>query len=101
MARHAFWQSIEPAGTYEAAGPFTQFYPATLPDGHQVRLPIRVLPGDGTRGVAGLMAERAWQRCFPPWRHSREGGNLCLISSGAIGRNGDLRLRGDDLLKES
>jgi len=59
IAPHDFWQSIEPAGTYDAAGPFTDFYPATLPDGRQLRLPIRVLPGDGGRGVAGLICNQA------------------------------------------
>ena len=54
-----FWQSIEPAGTYPTSGPFTDFYPATLPGGRQLRLPLRILPGDGTHGVAGLICNQA------------------------------------------
>jgi adenine/guanine phosphoribosyltransferase-like PRPP-binding protein len=56
---HEFWQSLVPAGTYPSAGPFTDGYPATLPDGSQLLLPIRTLPGDGTHGVAGLICNQA------------------------------------------
>jgi len=56
---HDFWQSIEAAGSYPTNGPFTDFYPATLPDGRQLLLPLRILPGDGTRGVAGLICNQA------------------------------------------
>jgi len=59
LAPHEFWQEIEPAGAYPTQGPFTDFYPATLPDGRQLRLPIRTLPGDGRRGVAGLICNQA------------------------------------------
>lgn len=56
---HDFWQSIEPAGTHSTDGPFSDSYPATLPDGRQLLLPLRILPGDGTRGVAGLICNQA------------------------------------------
>ncbi|MDR3476291.1 MAG: phosphoribosyltransferase [Devosia sp.] len=56
---HGFWQVIEPAGSYPTAGPFRDFYPATLSDGRQLRLPIRALPGDGARGVASLICNQA------------------------------------------
>jgi len=59
LAHHDFWQSIEPAGSHPVTGPFTDFYPATLPDGRQLRLPIRTLPGEGNRGVAGLIVNQA------------------------------------------
>jgi len=58
---HEFWQSIEPpAHDDEApAGGFVQSYPACLPDKRQLRLPIRVLPGDGTLAVASLILNQA------------------------------------------
>lgn len=34
-------------------------YPASLPDGRQLLLPIRVLPGDGTKAVASLIINQA------------------------------------------
>lgn len=58
---HTFWQEIVPAGTYETnpeAG-FADGYPAQLPDGRQLLLPIRVLPGDGTRAVCSLIVNQA------------------------------------------
>lgn len=58
---HQFWQSLAPAGAYPT-GPGTvhrDFYPAELPDGRQLLLPIRVLPGDGTRAVASLIINQA------------------------------------------
>jgi len=56
---HEFWQDIAPAGTYDTVGPFTDGYPAILPDGRELLLPIRTLPGDGTHGVAGLICNQA------------------------------------------
>lgn len=38
---------------------FADSYPATLPDGSQLLLPIRVLPGDGTKAVASLIINQA------------------------------------------
>ena len=58
---HQYWQVVEPAGTFDpspAAG-FADGFPATLPDGRQVLLPIRILPGDGTTAVASLIINQA------------------------------------------
>ena len=54
-----FWQTTEPAGGHSTEGPFKEFYPATLPDGRQLRLPIRVLPDDSSRAVASLIINQA------------------------------------------
>ena len=54
---HQFWQSVHPAGTYSSdpgAG-FIDSYPAELPDGRQVLLPVRVLPGDGNEAVHAIV----------------------------------------------
>ena len=59
LAPHEFWQALDPPGTHPKAGPFATSWPATLPDGRQLLLPIRVLPGDGTHGVAGLISNQA------------------------------------------
>lgn len=56
-----FWQAFAAPGTYET-GPEAghgHFYPATLPDGRQLLLPIRVLPGDGQHAVASLIINQA------------------------------------------
>lgn len=58
---HDFWQHVVPPGSYEAdpdAG-FRDFYPATLPDGRQLALPLRTLPGDGRSAVASLILNQA------------------------------------------
>lgn len=58
---HLFWQQIAAPGTYPAmpeAG-YSGGYPAPLADGRQLLLPIRVLPGDGTRAVASLILNQA------------------------------------------
>lgn len=61
LAPHQFWQQIDPAGTYDTnpAEGWADFYPATLPDGRQLPLPIRVLPGDGSAAVASLTINQA------------------------------------------
>ncbi|WP_068304183.1 phosphoribosyltransferase [Pararhodobacter sp. CCB-MM2] len=61
LAPHDFWQQIFPAGTFAAPEGrlHTGFYPASLPDGRQIQLPMRVLPGDGTQGVASLIVNQA------------------------------------------
>jgi adenine/guanine phosphoribosyltransferase-like PRPP-binding protein len=58
---HQFWQAIDPAGTHQnnAGQGWLHGYPATLPDGRQLLLPIRVLPGDGTAAVASLIVNQA------------------------------------------
>lgn len=61
LAPHEFWQVVYPAGTYPA-GPgqgFLDLYPADLPDGRQIALPIRILPGDGMSAVASLIVNQA------------------------------------------
>lgn len=58
---HDFWQAFVPPGTYETdpeAG-HEHGYPATLADGRQLLLPIRVLPGDGRHAVASLIINQA------------------------------------------
>ena len=58
----AYWQAFEPAGAWRDA-PWRFGYPARLPDGRVLRLPIRRLPGDGagsgTLAVASLIANQA------------------------------------------
>jgi adenine/guanine phosphoribosyltransferase-like PRPP-binding protein len=53
-----YWQAFEPAGAHSEA-PWRFGYPARLPDGRVLRLPIRAVPGDGTRAVASLIANQA------------------------------------------
>jgi adenine/guanine phosphoribosyltransferase-like PRPP-binding protein len=58
---HQFWQALEPAGALappSGAG-HVGFYPATLPDGRALRLPIRALPGPDGLGVASLILNQA------------------------------------------
>lgn len=61
LAPHDFWQDLHPPGSFpDAPGTvFRDFYPASLPDGRQLRLPIRILPGDGSRAVASLIVNQA------------------------------------------
>ena len=61
LAPHEFWQELYPAGSFpnEHATEFSDFYPADMPDGRQILLPIRVLPGDGSRAVASLIINQA------------------------------------------
>ena len=57
---HQFWQDIAPPGTYAATSTnFVDSYPASFADGRQLLLPIRILPGDGTRAVASLIVNQA------------------------------------------
>lgn len=60
-APHDVWQRIEPPGTHDTTpvDGFAAFYPAVLADGRQLPLPIRVLPGDGSRAVASLIVNQA------------------------------------------
>ena len=61
LAPHQFWQEIAAPGTYDTAPQqgFVDSYPAQLADGRQLLLPIRVLPGDGTRAVASMIVNQA------------------------------------------
>ncbi|MGO4840627.1 phosphoribosyltransferase, partial [Rhizobiaceae sp. 2RAB30] len=58
---HDFWQIVYPAGTFAVGSDRTwrDFYPTALPDGRQIALPIRVLPGDGNAAVASLIVNQA------------------------------------------
>ncbi|WP_367184075.1 phosphoribosyltransferase [Devosia sp.] len=58
---HHFWQTIDPTDTHDSAPAdgFTDSYPTRLPDGRQLLLPLRVLPGDGTQAVASLIVNQA------------------------------------------
>lgn len=58
MAPHDFWQEIHPPGTFPHDREFTTFYVATLEDGRQLRLPIRVL-ADGDHALASLIVNQA------------------------------------------
>jgi adenine/guanine phosphoribosyltransferase-like PRPP-binding protein len=61
LAPHEFWQHVYPPGTFpdDPPGGHHELYPASLPDGRQIALPIRALPGDGGRGVASLIVNQA------------------------------------------
>lgn len=61
LAPHAFWQEIYPPGTFpdDPADGFRDLCPARLPDGRQIALPIRTLPGNGSRAVASLIVNQA------------------------------------------
>lgn len=61
IAPHAFWQEIMPPGTYatDPAEGFSEGFPARLPDGQQLLLPIRVLPGEGNQAVCSLIINQA------------------------------------------
>lgn len=61
LAPHEFWQTVYPSGSFDTApaGGFGDLYPAALPDGRQIALPIRVLPGDGDKAVASLIVNQA------------------------------------------
>lgn len=53
-----FWQTLCPAGA-ETPPPYRGSYPARLPDGRILELPVRRLPGDPPRAVASLIANHA------------------------------------------
>ena len=57
---HQFWQAIDAPATHDSpSAGFTDSYPATFPDGRQLLLPLRVLPGDGSQAVASLIVNQA------------------------------------------
>ena len=58
MQPHEVWQQLYPATLPEGPRGETT-YAAPLPDGRRVMLPIRVLPGGTTRGVASLILNQA------------------------------------------
>jgi adenine/guanine phosphoribosyltransferase-like PRPP-binding protein len=61
LAAHRFWQEVHPPGALSArlGDGFSDLYPAALPDGREIALPIRVLPGGDDRAVASLIVNQA------------------------------------------
>lgn len=58
MQPHDFWQEIHPPSCFDPSGGHANFYPATLADGRQIRLPIRPL-SDGQHALASLIVNQA------------------------------------------
>jgi len=58
MQPHDFWQEIHSPQSFCATGEFRDFYVAELPDGRQLRLPIRAL-ADGDHALASLIINQA------------------------------------------
>ncbi|MFS8115766.1 phosphoribosyltransferase [Rhizobium jaguaris] len=58
MQPHDFWQEVYPPLSFCTTGEFDDFYVAELPDGRQLRLPIRVL-ADGDHALASLIINQA------------------------------------------
>ncbi|MCJ8520710.1 adenine/guanine phosphoribosyltransferase-like PRPP-binding protein [Pseudorhizobium tarimense] len=58
MQPHDFWQEIYPPGSFPRGSVYTGFYPAVLPDGTQIKLPIRPLD-DGIHALASLIINQA------------------------------------------
>ncbi len=60
MSGLGVWQVLHPAGTLPLGVQADQArYVSALPDGRQIELPIRVLPGDEDRAVASLILNQA------------------------------------------
>jgi adenine/guanine phosphoribosyltransferase-like PRPP-binding protein len=55
---HDYWQRLV-AGDDAPPPPYHRSYPARLPDGRVLFLPLRVLPGGGDRAVASLIVNQA------------------------------------------
>lgn len=58
MEPHEFWQVLYPPGSLDTAGPHRAGFPASLPDGRQILLPIRPIEG-GARALASLIVNQA------------------------------------------
>jgi adenine/guanine phosphoribosyltransferase-like PRPP-binding protein len=59
-APHAYWQRLDPPGSHpEPRDGWRHSYPARLPDGRELLLPLRVLPGAGDRAVSSLIVNQA------------------------------------------
>lgn len=54
-----YWQQLPPAHSVETEPPFQYSYPAALPDGRVLSLPIRKRADDPSRAVASLIANHA------------------------------------------
>ena len=58
MQPHDFWQELNAPGTFDPMEERADFHVAELPDGRQLRLPIRVL-ADGEHALASLIVNQA------------------------------------------
>lgn len=58
MKPHEFWQELHAPGSFQTDGINVAFYPVTLDDGRQLRLPIRPL-ADGEHALASLIINQA------------------------------------------
>lgn len=58
MQPHDFWQELHPPQSFSAGEECRDFYPAEMPDGRQLRLPIRAL-ADGQHALASLIVNQA------------------------------------------
>ena len=58
MQPHDYWQTIHHQDSFMTDGPHSDSFPATLPDGRQLLLPIRPL-SDGRHGIASLIVNQA------------------------------------------
>ena len=58
MEPHQYWQNLFQPGHFDTRGPFRDLYPAALPDGRQLALPIRRLP-DASGALASLIVSQA------------------------------------------
>lgn len=58
MQPHDFWQELHPPQSFALEEEYRGFYPAKLPDGRQLQLPIRVL-ADGEHALASLIINQA------------------------------------------
>ncbi|GES52952.1 adenine/guanine phosphoribosyltransferase-like PRPP-binding protein [Rhizobium sp. ERR 922] len=58
MQPHDFWQELHAPDTFDPMAERTDFHVAELPDGRQLRLPIRVL-ADGEHALASLIVNQA------------------------------------------
>ncbi|KAA1181253.1 phosphoribosyltransferase [Rhizobium tropici] len=58
MQPHDFWQELHAPGSFDPMEKRADFHVAELPDGRQLRLPIRVL-ADGEHALASLIVNQA------------------------------------------
>ena len=58
MQPHDFWQELHAPGSFDLMEERADFHVAELPDGRQLRLPIRVL-GDGEHALASLIINQS------------------------------------------
>ena len=58
MQPHDFWQELHPPQSFSAGEECRDFYPSEMPDGRQLRLPIRAL-ADGQHALASLIVNQA------------------------------------------